>query len=247
MLGKLFTAIVFCFLSLPGFAAERPVALELVLAIDTSSSVDNAEFELQRDGISAAFEHPDLISIIEGLGDSGIAIMVVAWAGNGEQQKLVDWTLLTSRATSLDFSQKLKAAPRNISGSTDIGSVIDYSVKELENNPYKGNRSVIDISGDGASSSSSPEFARDRAILKNVTINGLVILSDLHRLSEVAEVDLIRHYLNKVIGGNGAFLLTAQGFEDFRHAILKKLIREILGTGTAGIGTQFIPQGLIAN
>ena len=39
----------------PSTAAETVVDVELVLAVDTSASVDPAEFRLQLDGIAAAF------------------------------------------------------------------------------------------------------------------------------------------------------------------------------------------------
>ena len=45
-------------LALEPAAAETPVELELVLAIDTSSSVDTREFSLQVGGYAAAFREP---------------------------------------------------------------------------------------------------------------------------------------------------------------------------------------------
>ena len=218
---------------IPSPVQARPVALELVLAIDTSTSVDAREFRLQRDGLAAAFSHPDVIAVIEGMSDAGIAVMVVEWAGTDSQQVVVDWTMLRDQASSLLLSSRIKAAPRLIKGMTDIGSVIRYSVGELETNAFEGTRRVIDVSGDGASSIDSSSRERDRAIARGITINGLVIFNVEYDLGELAEVDLIQHYSNKVIGGNGAFLMAAQSFEDFRQAIRAKLIREILGTGLA--------------
>ena len=117
---------------------------------------------------------------------------------------------------------------------TDIGSVIRYSMQNLDANRFIGNRRVIDVSGDGSSSVDGSDKARDDAIARDITINGLVIFNREYDLGELAEIDLIQHYTTKVIGGNGAFLMTAHGFEDFRKAILNKLIKEILGTGLAG-------------
>ncbi len=226
--------LVFCHVWVE-VASARSVSLELVLAIDTSTSVDAREFELQRDGLSAAFAHPDVIAAIEGMGDAGIAVTVVEWAGTDSQHRVVDWSLLTDQSSSLLFAANIKAAPRLIHGMTDIGSVIRHSVKELEENTYEGARRVIDVSGDGASSIDSSSGERDQAIIRGITINGLVIFNEEYDLGALAEVDLIQHYSNKVIGGNGAFLMTAQSFADFRQAIRTKLIREILGTGLARI------------
>ncbi len=235
----LLISIILVILSLNTTSAQQArVSLELVLAVDTSSSVDEREFDLQRTGLADAFAHPDLLAIIEGMGQSGIAVTLVEWAGTNNQAKIVDWTLLNSRASSLAFSNKVREAPRALAGMTDIGSVIDFSVFELESNQYSGARRVIDVSGDGSSSVDTAPDARDRAIGLGITINGLVIYDEKFNRANMAEVDLIRHYSNQVIGGNGSFLITANGFEDFRHAILKKLIKEILGTGLATTKTR---------
>ena len=44
--------------------AGAPVDLELVLAVDVSSSVDDHEFELQTRGLAAAFRHPGVWAAI---------------------------------------------------------------------------------------------------------------------------------------------------------------------------------------
>ena len=138
----------------------------------------------------------------------------------------------------MKFSNIVRSAPRALYGMTDIGSVLKVGIRELENNNYAGNRRVIDVSGDGSSSVGGSAEQRDRAIAKGITINGLVIFNKDYDLGALAEVDLIRHYSNEVVGGNGSFLMTAEGFEDFRTAIFKKLLKEILGTGTASVGRE---------
>ncbi|MGI9350682.1 MAG: DUF1194 domain-containing protein [Rhizobiaceae bacterium] len=232
---RLSCCLIFLFLTVPseGLAQTRPVALELVLAVDTSTSVDDQEFELQRRGLAEAFAHPDLISVIEGMGEIGIAVTLVEWAGTGEQKSIVDWMYVNSRESSLHLASLINNAPRMISGMTDIGSVIRYSVDAFDRNGFTGNRKVIDVSGDGTSNTDTTSMERDRAIGRGITINGLVIFNKEYDLGELAEIDLIQHYSNQVIGGNGAFLMTASNFHDFRYAILNKLIREILGTTTA--------------
>ena len=216
-------------------ADQRQVALELVLAIDTSSSVDAEAFELQRQGIAEAFQHPDLISVIEGMGQTGIAVVVVEWSGKGQQQQVTEWSLLNSRISSLSFANAVLRSPRRLKGSTDIGSALKFAINAFENNTFSGNRKVIDVSGDGRDSGNTSRLQRDRAISRGITINGLVIFNDDVGVGAIEEVDLVRQYSNTVIGGNGAFLMTAKGFDDFRNAIRRKLIREILGTGTAAL------------
>ena len=76
-------------------AEARPVALELVLAVDVSASVDAREYALQRDGIVAAFRDPRVTETIESLGPQGLAVSLVQWAASWEQAVVVVHTSLT--------------------------------------------------------------------------------------------------------------------------------------------------------
>ena len=70
------------FLSSNLLAQNTFVDLELVLAIDVSSSVDEEEYQLQMRGVAAAFRHPDVIAAIEATGGNGIAVAMVQWSDN---------------------------------------------------------------------------------------------------------------------------------------------------------------------
>ena len=43
------------------------------------------------------------------------------------------------------------------------------------------------------------------------------------------DLELDLYYADNVIGGPGAFMVVAENFDDFRAAILSKLVREIAG------------------
>jgi len=66
---------------------------------------------------------------------------------------------------------------------------------------------------------------REIAVRAGVTVNGLAILSE--------ESDLERYYLTNVIGGPAAFVMLADDYEDFADAVIRKLIREIVGNPIA--------------
>ncbi len=212
--------------------------LELVLAIDTSTSIDAEEFELQWRGLANAFLHEDVVGAIESVSDIGIAVTMVQWAGRGESRISVDWSFINDRLSAARFSAKIATAPRVLHGFTDIGGAIRFSVASIEGNDYEGSRQVIDVSGDGTSSelnSPEPDRQRDIAISRGIIINGLVIYNDDSDIDEIAHINLRQHYQNRVIGGPAAFLMSANGFEDFARAIREKLIREIIGPPLAGL------------
>jgi len=215
-------------------AAQQRVALELVLAIDTSTSVSAGEFTLQQEGLARAFEHPEVQAAIAALGATGMAVQIVHWAGRGQQAVSVPWMRVNDPASARALAARIRAAPRRLRGFTDIAGALRFSAAAFAGNGYRGARRVIDISGDGTASAADPAAARDRALAAGITINGLVILSDEVDLEALADRIIIAHYRERVIGGPGAFVMVADGFEDFPGAMHRKLVREILGMVVAG-------------
>ena len=207
----------------------RPVALELVLAIDTSSSVSAEEFDVQRRGLSEAFRHPDVLAAIAGLGREGLAVALVQWSGNRIQRTSVDWMHLHDAESAHGFASAIAASPRLFTGSTGLGGAIRFSLGMLEENGFAGRSRVIDVSGDGYSGL-SPRRERDRALARGVTINGLAILNE--------KPDLAAYYAAHVVGGTGAFVVTVDSYEDFAEAIRAKLITEL-----SGLKISALPEG----
>ncbi|MGQ0662127.1 MAG: DUF1194 domain-containing protein [Pseudomonadota bacterium] len=214
----------------PAGARSQSVDLQLVLAIDSSSSVSMDEFYLQLEGYATAFKHPDLRRAIRSGPNQAIAVSLFEWSSPNQQAINFDWRLLSDQASLETFAAELAGAPRVvIGGNTAIGSAIEVGIEMLELSPFEGGRKVIDISGDGASNGGRPVTAmRDQATFLGVTINGLAILSE--------EPDLDAYYRRFVIGGPGAFVISARDYTDFADAILKKLLREITTIATAGRG-----------
>src|SRR3546814_6261675 len=96
----------------PAIAAELPVDLELVLAVDVSGSIDTEEAALQRRGYLAALVHPDVVRAIRGGPFGRIAVTYMEWAGEHHQRVLVDWRLVDGSDTAGAFVDAL--APHQI-------------------------------------------------------------------------------------------------------------------------------------
>jgi Protein of unknown function (DUF1194) len=103
---------------------------------------------------------------------------------------------------------------------------------QLDSAPYEGRRHVIDVSGDGDNNGGRDvAAARDEAIAKGVTINGLVILTTGWNSDHTNPPGgLANYYRNNVIGGPGAFVMIAENSNSFGDVIVKKLIAEISQT-----------------
>jgi len=192
-----------------------------VLAVDTSSSVSEQEFALQILGLAQAFQDPAVIAAIQDSAPNGIAVSLIQWSGAGWQEQTVPFSLVHDAATAHLLAGRIATSRRAIiGGPTALGAAIDHAALLMRRNAFSGARQVIDVSGDGVNNHGlSPVASRARATARGITINGLAILNE--------EPTLDRYYAAKVIGGPGAFLITANDFEDYRHAIRIKLIREI--------------------
>ncbi len=201
--------------------AQTAVDLQLVLAVDVSGSVNQARFELQRDGYVAAFRSPRVLAAIRSGPQQSIAVTMVQWTGPALQVHVVPWMRIADEASAEAVAGAIARAPRQLfGGGTSISGAIDYAVTLMPESPYRGRRRVIDVSGDGANNRGRlVNLARDDAIAADIAINGLPILA--------LEPDLDRYYQDNVIGGPGAFVVAAKTYETFADAILKKLITEI--------------------
>lgn len=206
-------------------ASGRTVDLQLVLAADVSRSMNDDMRQLQRQGYAAAFRSPALKAVLSQPGGPGIAVAYVEWAGAGDQVVLLPWTLLDGPPAAERLASAIEAAPSRQGARTSISAALDLSLALFGTSPFRSERKVIDISGDGRSNEGPPvALSREHVIAQGVVINGLPILN---RTAGFRSPDLDLYYETCVIGGPGAFIERASDIEDFGRAILAKLVREI--------------------
>jgi hypothetical protein len=218
----------------PGeMAPDRPeVDLLLVLAVDISRSVDDKKFRLQRDGYAGALANPKVINAIRSGLTGRIAISMIEWSGVAEQAIIADWTAIGTPEEALALSQRISGAPRAFMGRTAIGSAIEFALLQFPRSPYRSQRHLIDVSGDGTNNSGADVVeARQLALSQQVTVNGLAILSEeplpFNPLHTHPPGGLLAYYENNVIGGPNSFALSAETHDAFGTMILAKLIKEI--------------------
>jgi hypothetical protein len=219
----------------PPAGAAEPVDLLLVLAADVSRSVNQAKFQLQREGYAAAIADKRVLEAVSSGRHRRIAICYVEWSGVSAQKTVIDWSVISDADSARRFGDQLLELPRSFAERTSISGGIDFAMTLLENAPYQAARRTIDVSGDGTNNSGRDvTLARDDALAKGVTINGLVILSDRPLAWNPEHTNppggLANYFRNNVIGGPGAFVIVAEDFNSFGQAIVKKLIAEIAET-----------------
>jgi len=211
-------------------AQELCVELELVLAVDASSSIKGDEFALQVQGYASAFRDPSVIEAVQELGGGGIAVTLVQWSASHQMYQSVPWTHVYDRASGEALARSIEKNFWSFTPfGTALGDAIEYALGLFEANGYLGRRMAIDISADErANTGKHPSLAQPLAARAGVTVNGLVVL-DRQR-------DLVAYFREHVIVGQGAFVEVVERKEDLARSIRRKLVREITGEPVASLG-----------
>ncbi|WP_227270151.1 DUF1194 domain-containing protein [Roseobacter weihaiensis] len=206
---------------------QREAGLELVLLADASGSIDAEELAFQRQGYALAMTDPLVIDAIQNSIYGNVAVTYVEWATN--TAIVVDWMIVDGPETARAFADALTGPPRQAYGSNAIGGALLDGKRLIESNDIFAPRAVIDFSGDSIGNSSGPSIqeAREEVLAAGITINALPILrpEDGRR----AGANLEEEYANRIIGGPGAFMVTAEGRATFAETVRRKLFLEISG------------------
>ena len=215
--------LAFLLFTLPALAQDTD--LELVLLADASGSIDQREIDLQRQGYALAMTDPEVLAAIANTAYGEIAVTYVEWAAN--TAVVVPWTRIGSLEDAEAFAAALIGPPRQAYGRNAIGTALLDGLRLMETNDIEGWRRVIDFSGDSVRNYSGPSIAaaRETVLAAGVTINALPILrpDDPGR----AQGGLEALYQEQIIGGPGAFVVTAENRAAFADAVKRKLILEI--------------------
>jgi hypothetical protein len=202
-------------------AESPPVGTALVLLIDVSGSIDNTEYDLQKNGIAGAFRDPAVVKAIWNQPYGRMMVAVVEWSDTASV--VLPWTVVENEDTSRRLASQIDRIERTSRGSTALGTAIAFAVDLFETCGCEAARRVIDVSGDGVNNSGAitSSAGRDLALQRGIVVNGLPITGD------GSDVGLYQHYDSEVKGGQGAFIIEANGFEDFARALRQKLVLEI--------------------
>jgi hypothetical protein len=202
-------------LGAPHAQAAEPVAAAIVFAVDVSGSVSTERYELQRAGIAAIFADVRIEPFLR----DGLAVTIMEWSdGNAV---VVPWTILRDLEDAEALSRRVARISRSPGVSTELSLALFAAADLLDACPCTAGSRIIDLSGDGPNNGPvSTPIARDEVVARGIRINGLPIVTP-------EEPDLAKWYAANVVGGKGAFLEVANGFEDFARAMRRKFELEI--------------------
>src|SRR6202051_4566578 len=209
---------------------KASVDVELILAVDVSYSMDMDELAIQREGYAQAIVSKEFLQAPRSLPNGKIAVTYFEWAASSDQKIIIPWRVIDGPETADAVAAEIMKTPIRRASRTSISGAIYFAMPLFDENPYRGLRRVIDISGDGPNNNGAPVTgARDMALSKGITINGLPIMVKEPSYSTMDIDNLDWYYEDCVIGGPGSFVVSIKDRDKFKEAIRTKLILEVAG------------------
>ena len=226
---KALFAATFALAPAAAMAQQQSVDLELVLLADATGSIDEQEIIFQRQGYATAITDPAILDAISQGFDQRIAVIYVEWADSASQDIVVPWTVIDGAASAQSFAEALLAAPRRALGRNAIGQALAFAKDQIDTNAIRSFRQIIDFSADSANNWNGISIAAGRAyaLQDGATINGLAVLCRSCPSGRPVIYDLEAAFQSQIIGGPGAFVVTADNDKSFAQAVRNKLLLEI--------------------
>src|SRR6266404_4654270 len=185
------------------------VDVELVLAVDVSYSMDMDELAIQREGYAQAIVSKEFLQALKTGPNGKISVTYFEWAASSDQKIIIPWRVIDGPETADAVANEIMKTPIRRASRTSISGAINFAMPLFDENPYRGLRRVIDISGDGPNNNGSPvTVARDAALEKGITINGLPIMvkepsystMDIDKLKEAIRTKLLLEVAGRTPG-----------------------------------------------
>ena len=210
--------------------AAPSVDVELVLAVDVSYSMDMDELAIQREGYAQAIVSREFLQALKSGPNGKISVTYFEWAASSDQKIIIPWRVIDGPETADAVASEIMKTPIRRASRTSISGAINFAMPLFDENPHRGLRRVIDISGDGPNNNGAPVVtARDAALEKGIIINGLPIMVKEPSYSTMDIDNLDLYYEDCVIGGPGSFVVTIKDRDKFKEAIRTKLLLEVAG------------------
>lgn len=204
-----------------------PVDAAIVLAVDTSASIDPEQADRQRYGHVEALRSREVQSAIHRGVVGCIAIAYVEWSSVGRLRTVLPWRRICGRDDAMEaaaFIAGHTGAEPSGRGRTSLSYAIEASSLMLDSFPGRAGSKIVDISANGTNNDGLPvSQARSRVLDKGQVINAIAV----SRVEPGITNDLWAYFHANVIGGPGSFAIAPDEPADYARALKRKLVLEI--------------------
>ena len=219
--------------------SNKPVAVQLVLAMDISGSMDPEEYEIELGATAYAINSELFRHIIKTkAGDKSVAIslldfenyaiMRVPWVDirseqiNNKPYNPSDPANSSAAPDNLDrLANRITSLSRRGSGGTSIVAALEKSKTLLRACPWPAKeKKVIDLFGDGDDTGLLFSYSREELMEMGVTINGFAIVNENSSLDDFFRENLVSNDLVK--GPDGIYSQPGRVWALARNMEIKK-------------------------
>ena len=210
----------------PAASKKKSADLLLVLAMDSSSSINADRYKLQIEGYAAALSDPEVVKLLTMR--KGTGLIVFEWSNL--QTVIISCLHITKPQHALDAADLIANHTRVQHSTTSVGAAMAFAQTLVDACDITADEVVLDVSGDGHDNSSpddsKPAQVRDRLVDAGWRINSLPIEA-YARIGGADSPTLLEWYRDNVNGGNGNFSMPVENFDQFAKQLRRKLIMEI--------------------
>src|SRR5215467_9171177 len=183
------------------------VDVELVIGVDVSYSMDLDELAVQREGYAQAIVSKEFLQALRAGPNGKISVTYFEWSASSDQKIIIPWSMIDGPESADAVANEIMRTPVRRGSRTSISAAILFGMPLFDQDPYRGLRRVIDISGDGPNNNGPPVApVREDALGKGIVINGLPIMVKEPSYATMDIDNLDWYYEDCVIGGPGSFV-----------------------------------------
>ena len=229
----------------PAVAVE--VDTELIILVDLSRSVSNAEFANTMESVAATFESSNVVSSITRGAAGVVATSLIFFAGADQQQVGISWTQISDSNSASQFSAAIRAATRPFRGRSAIGSAFSFATPTFGDetggvaNGFESSRQVVTLFADGRDDDTPTpggnarrvRDARDAAVAAGVDEISAILLNTNNGSLE-------NYFSSNVIGGDGSSTPAVTRVDP--NAIDQESVTTGVGTALQGSPLVSIPE-----
>jgi Protein of unknown function (DUF1194) len=203
-----------------GGEARIATDADIIAAIDTSSSITNADLALEYAGLARALREPRFLAQVAGGPQGRVGFAAFTWSSEDRFDVIVPWMIISTEddarraALALVAASPGKRAREYEVARTDIGLAIRVAMVLAHSSPYAAPHRFINICANGiANAGEPPSRARDRALRESVTIDAVIFGST---------AVLTDYFQRNVVGGPGAFILPIRDAQEMATFLVRK-------------------------
>ncbi|WP_119303584.1 DUF1194 domain-containing protein [Dongia deserti] len=221
-------AVILMVAMVAAHAAEERTEVDanLITGLDVSSSINAQETMLQIEGMAHAIQSPAVVAAIQQGKLGRIGFTVFLWA-DGDYPAVGTWRSIASAEDAAAAGEEILARlqaildkdTKSVGTLTNLSGALDHAAALIRESPFQAGRVLVNIIGNGEDNvGEGPSRARGELLSIGATINGVVVGAD---------PAVVGYFRKQVVGGKGAFTLTATGPGDLANVLAMKFVTEV--------------------